>query len=339
MAEALAQFEKGFAREIERLLRRAEKAAKGGWEVSAEAFTDAVCRSVRHRFSKQPAPSPVQIRRYLESLHAEDLALACACCSGSNAAWEHFVNAYRPVLRSAAQAIAGRARHGGEAAARELADSLFAELYSLAVRSEAAAERSLLDYYHGRSSLATWLRAVLAQRWVDVVRGARRTESLDETPEAESTDGASTAAAVAARLPSAGTEPPDPHRARYLALLESALQQALGALAARERLRLSLYYLQEMTLAEIGRVTGESEATVSRKLERTRRELRAAVEAALGRAGLSPTQAELCYEYAQEEWFFDLAQALASDASPGAEAGEEKKPAQVQESRLGSFHE
>ena len=36
-----------------------------------------------------------------------------------------------------------------------------------------------------------------------------------------------------------------------------------------------------MTLAQIGRLTGEHEATVSRHLARTRREIRAAVERAL----------------------------------------------------------
>ena len=43
--------------------------------------------------------------------------------------------------------------------AEELADSLFAELYGLSAEKRG----SLLRYFHGRSSLKTWLRAVLAQ--------------------------------------------------------------------------------------------------------------------------------------------------------------------------------
>ena len=43
----------------------------------------------------------------------------------------------------------------------------------------------------------------------------------------------------------------------------------LDALAPRDRLRLAYYYVEELTLAEIGKLLGEHEATVSRKLERT----------------------------------------------------------------------
>ena len=66
-------------------------------------------------------------------------------------------------------------RSGG---ARELADSLYADLYGVEQRD--GQRQSLLRYFHGRSSLATWLRAVLAQRHVDRVRVERRTEPLPE---------------------------------------------------------------------------------------------------------------------------------------------------------------
>src|SRR5690606_22215782 len=53
--------------------------------------------------------------------------------------------------------------------AAELADELFTDLY----------RQSLFRYFHGRSSLATWLRAVLAQRFIDRIRTSRRTVPLD----------------------------------------------------------------------------------------------------------------------------------------------------------------
>jgi hypothetical protein len=52
----------------------------------------------------------------------------------------------------------------------------------------------------------------------------------------------------------------------------------LGALSPKDRLRLGCYYAQEMTLKAIGQLTGEHEATVSRQLARTRREIRAEIE-------------------------------------------------------------
>src|SRR6202035_4013845 len=102
--------------------------------------------------------------------------LATACMEDRAAAWEHFVNAYRPYLRAAAAAVLRCGSASPEA--RELADSLFAELYGLADGTRG--DRSLFRYFHGRSSLKTWLRAVLAQRHIDVIRAGRRFASLED---------------------------------------------------------------------------------------------------------------------------------------------------------------
>ena len=56
--------------------------------------------------------------------------------------------------------------------------------------------------------------------------------------------------------------------------MQTVLAAAIAALDPRDRLRLRCYYAEDMTLAQIGRVTRESEATVSRQLARTRRSLR-----------------------------------------------------------------
>jgi RNA polymerase sigma-70 factor (ECF subfamily) len=220
------------------------------------------------------APTPKEIEQHLESLHLEDLALATGCAAGSEAAWEHFVREYRPVLYRAAAAID---RSGG---ARDLADSLYAELFGLTERD--GARRSLFRYFHGRSSLGTWLRAVLAQRHVDRVRAASRLEPL---PEDES-------AGVMAAPP----DVPDPDRSRHLGLIRQALRLAVAALSDRDRLTLACYYAQELTLAQIGRVTGEHEATVSRRLARTRRAVRAEMERWLrSDQGLGDAQIRECF--------------------------------------------
>ena len=93
---------------------------------------------------------------------------------GCEAAWEHFFAQYRAYLRSAAAAILRC--QSGSAEACELADSLFSELYGLAAGK--GCERSLFRYFHGRSSLKTWLRAILAQRHIDSIRAGRRFEDL-----------------------------------------------------------------------------------------------------------------------------------------------------------------
>ena len=218
----------------------------------------------------------------MESPYAADLELATRCAAGDPAAWERFVLEYRPVLYRAADALD---RGGG---ARDLADSLYAELYGIKERS--GERRSLFHYFQGRSSLATWLRAVLAQRYVDRVRVQRRFEPLPD----EEGEAAETAGAVA--LATGRAEPADPDRSRYLALVRDALARAVGRLAARDRLRLACYYVQELTLAETGRVLKESEATVSRQLAKTRRAIRGEVEKELrDEAGLKDGQLAACF--------------------------------------------
>jgi RNA polymerase sigma-70 factor (ECF subfamily) len=298
------------------------------WNLTADRFRDALERSVAHRFrcassaSSPQAPSNLvggassstlsstpshtlpdarAIQAYLDSLHAADLALACACSEGNAAAWDFFMARFRPELYRAGWAIAG------ESAGRELADSLYAELYGL--REVAGQRKSLFDYFLGRSKLTTWLHAILAQRHVDGIRRARRTEPLEEGEPGELSSTNSAANLVG----SAGASSPDPERNRFLAILQVVLTAALHELAPRDRLRLAYYYVEGLTLAEIGRLVGEHEATVSRKLERTRREIRKHVEGALRQEKkLSAAQLQLCYEYAREEWPFDLTRALSS---------------------------
>jgi RNA polymerase sigma-70 factor (ECF subfamily) len=202
--------------------------------------------------------------------HSADLELARLCAEGEEHAWERFVREYRPLLYRAADAL------DPTRGAREIADSLYAELYGLG--GGTGTRQSLFRYYEGRSSLATWLRAVLAQRYVDRLRRQRRAEPLPA-------DG------MAGR-----SEEPDPDRARYVALVRRALERAVGRLAARDRLRVGCYYVQDLTLAETGRVMNESEATSSRRLARARLAIRRDVERQLhDEAGLTEHQIAACF--------------------------------------------
>ena len=257
---------------LDRLYRRANA---GRWQVPLDRFAAALETSAAKAPGARPA-SARDLEHYLGSLRLEELALACACAAGSEAAWDHFVLEYRPVLYRTADAL----DPGG--GARELADALYADLYGL--RDRGGERESLFRYFHGRSSLATWLRAVLAQRHVDRVRAERRTTPLpDEEPAAPE------------------SPPADPERNRYLALIETALGAAVAALDPRDRLRLRYYYSQELTLAETGRLLREHEATVSRQLARTRKAIRREVERRLSEAALGPEQIDRCFECVTED--------------------------------------
>src|SRR5260370_9790 len=144
------------------------------WGLSQSQFVCGLERSLRKRF-QDGAPSPSRLEEYLLTLHLEDLALTTGCIEGSEAAWEYFVQEYRGYLRAAAGAISKAGRYAANP--QELADSLFSDLFGL--MDGKRGERSLFRYFHGRSSLKTWLRTVLAQRHVDYIRSQRRLGSLD----------------------------------------------------------------------------------------------------------------------------------------------------------------
>lgn len=287
----LDEFRRLHGRSIQRLFARVDSQR---WQLVEADFAAALHRSVASRFEGVATPSDADVEQYLDSLFIEDLALAGACARGDHAAWIDFLARFRPSLYRAAQTLVR-----DEARANEIAESLYAELYGLEERD--GSRRSLFRYFHGRSSLATWLHAVVARTFVNHHRAAERSESLKEQLAADVSRAGSTAPQPAV----------DPDRGRYLELLRQSLSQALSQLEPRERLRLSSYHVQELTLAEVGRLLGEHESTVSRKLEQTRRALRRQVEERLRRQyKLSADQIRVCYEYALELWPFELTENL-----------------------------
>jgi RNA polymerase sigma factor (sigma-70 family) len=204
------------------------------WGLDPDAFA-------RASDAASPKGGPLQA-------HLADFGLAVACAEGHAPAWDHLIREFRPRLERAAVALDPT---GG---AVDLADELFADLYS----------QKLFRHFYGRSSLSTWLRAVLAQRFVDRLRAGRRTEPLEDDD----------------RVPAvARSGGPDDSVCR--AAVRQALTQAIDGLSARDRLVLGCYYSQGLKLAAIGRLLREHEATVSRHLTRIRQDLRTAIEASV----------------------------------------------------------
>jgi RNA polymerase sigma-70 factor, ECF subfamily len=202
------------------------------------------------------------------SLKIEELALARACAAGHNRAWEAFLIRYREKLFEIANYITRESSAG-----RDLADSIYADLYGTSVRE--GQRISKLASYTGRGSLEGWLRTVMAQEHVNRFRRSRRLVSLDE----ESEEGAQFAA---------------PEREEVVAVdarVEAATDEAIGALDSDERFVLAAYFLDERTLAEIARVLGVHESTISRKLDKLAKSLRKQVLANLARRGMSRRQA------------------------------------------------
>ncbi len=263
-------FEEFLASERRRLeaLYAASRAER--WQVSLDTFARAAWQGVS-------GAEPSEIPRLLDSLRAPDLGLALGCLAGTEAAWDTFCADYRPALYAAARVYLRE-----EAEARDLADSLLAELFGL--DATRPGRNSRLAYFHGRSSLRTWLRAVLYQRFVDEYRRQRRLEPLPEE--------AAQPAAAASSLSAEDDR-------RYARCLGEALEAALRELAPRDKLLLAYYYLQSLTLKQIGRLLGEHEATVSRELQALRGLLRKRIEGHLRRVSkLTALEVERCLDFA-----------------------------------------
>ena len=285
-----------------------------------QSFHTTLTRSAAKRFG-EAAPNLERIQEYFATLHVQDLVLASACAEGSESAWNEFVARYRNYLRAAASAILRRS--AGDPAAIELADSLFADLYGLSEGK--AGGRSLFRYFHGRSSLKTWLRAVLSQRHIDVFRTGKKFRSLD----ADEEDGETRRPRALSKI----ALPSDPYRELYLSRFREALTLALAELEPRDRSRLHLYYAEDRTLAGIGKELGEHESSVSRNLERIRKELRTTVEGLLragkvadggpATPGMDDAQIALCIQYAGEASAIDLDKLFEAPSASQARNGKD----------------
>jgi RNA polymerase sigma-70 factor, ECF subfamily len=209
--------------------------------------------------------SAKQREAFWRSLHLEELAVARGCALGREAAWRRFLAQYREPLTRIAVAMTGTISQG-----EELASTLYSELFGLTERE--GKRWSPLLGYSGRGSLMGWLRAVLAQRRVNLYRKTSRVTALE------------------------GIEPeapvPESIEVEGFEHLRPALEGAIAMLSSEERFLLSAYYLDTHTLHDVGCVLRVHEATVSRKLKRATAHVRKELLKALITRGLSRREAE-----------------------------------------------
>ena len=140
-------------------------------------------------------------------------------------------------------------------------------------------------------------------------RRTKRLVSLDE----EGEDGAQFAA-------------PDPEPLRSTdSRLESSTDAALAALSSEDRLVLAAYYLDGHTLAEIARMLGVHESTVSRKVDKLAKSLRKKILAGMMQKGMARRQAEEALEVDVRDLQVDIRRSLTQESA--AATFSEKKEA------------
>jgi RNA polymerase sigma-70 factor (ECF subfamily) len=224
---------------------------------------------------------------FLRNIRLDDLVLARACARGNEAAWDEFVRTYREKLYRAARAIAPV-----ESVARELADSVYADLFGIRLGKDGR-RISKLESYLGRGSLEGWLRIVLAQNYVNRFRAERRlvgfVEVLDLHPHAGN----------AASLENAN--------------LASATDAALAALSSEERFLLVANYLDGRTLAEIASMLCVHESTISRRLAKITAALHKKIVKKLCEAGIGRRDAEEMLELDVRDLNLDIRDRLTQE--------------------------
>lgn len=273
--------------------------------LNRESFSAILCE-VGSKHATATA-SETEVRTFFLSLRIDELALARACAAGVNSAWEIFLTRFREKLYLSALRIARE-----DSAARELADTLYADLYGTNTR--AGQRVSKLASYTGRGSLEGWLRTVLAQEYVNRYRRTKRLVSLDE----ESEEG------VQFRAPEPEPVPAADQR------LAQATDEAIAALSGEDRTILSAYYLDGRTLAEIARILRVHESTISRKLDKLAKALRKQIVASLARRGMSRRQAEEALEVDVRDLQVDIRRSLTQEPAPPA-FSEKRVEARVRE--------
>lgn len=232
------------------------------------AFEDAVARTIEKARAAWPELdlTPALFRPYLlermpegpnataaiESLHAADLYLACACAVGDPRALAAFERELVPRLR------AHLVRRYGSS---DLVDDAAQQMRELLFMPATPGAAPKIATYSGRGPLGGWLRVTAARL---VLRHARQAQAAAGVPLDSS------------RIPLRSPDG-DPQigllRAHYRREFGAALEATLASLSSRERTILRLHYLEGTTMEAIAALYRVHRLTVSRWLARVRRHL------------------------------------------------------------------
>jgi RNA polymerase sigma-70 factor (ECF subfamily) len=194
-------------------------------------------------------PAAADPCEWLERVHATDVYLAQLCATGDAVALAAFDSAFLPEVG----AYIARTDSSSELA-DEVRQLIRHRLF--VIGDDGGAPR--IATYSGRGPLGAWLR-MIAVRTVLNLRRDREAE-------------ASTVEKVGHRSPA-----PDPEldyiKLRYRPVFREVLEASLTELPAPQRNILRLYFIDGLTMAEIGRLYRVHESTIARQMAKIRRDV------------------------------------------------------------------
>jgi RNA polymerase sigma factor (sigma-70 family) len=207
------------------------------------------CLASRIAELARPDPTGASLDAFVDRLVVDDLYLATACASGDEQAWSEFGSRFFAFLHDFARRLLR------EPNASDVADQVIADLW----------RRGKIAQYEGRSSLKTWLGATVAHAAINAAKQNRA-----RAIRALAFDHASQSDTQRVVEPIVG-EDAGGRLARWVSA-------AIRALPSADQLLILLYYEQNLTLAEMSAILHLSKAALSRRLDRTRRDLRRHIE-------------------------------------------------------------
>jgi RNA polymerase sigma-70 factor (ECF subfamily) len=194
-------------------------------------------------FLARRMPADRDLLELLEEVKAADLYLACGCLAGDPRAARSFEEAFFPVLDRALAGICGRTGQ---------ADDVKQSVYQKVFVGEEGREAAILKY-DGVGDLRAWVRVTAVRMALNLKRDGKRERPL--SPD------------ILVTLPKGGPGPEEDYLKRvYSDAFKQAFGRALGALDHKQRNLLRYYYLDGLTVEQIGRIYRVHKATISRRL-------------------------------------------------------------------------
>jgi len=218
------------------------------WE--GEAFLEFLAQRIHKTSDSSEAEAVEALEERLGALLIPDLYLAFACLRGLPGAAETFDAAMRPVL---SRALSGIVRTPGQV--DDVRQAVYEKLFTPAPGVQPAIEK-----YDGVGALRSWVRVTAVRIALNVHRSRRRERPLSPGLLLTRSDGQ--------------TGPEESYLKRlYSGAFKQAFEQALGALTPEQRNLLRYYYLNGLTVEQVGRIYGVHKATISRRLSDIREQL------------------------------------------------------------------
>jgi RNA polymerase sigma-70 factor (ECF subfamily) len=230
------------------------QAARATWpevELGLDVFT---------AYVMERAPDGMACNAALGSLNTCDLYLACACARGDAAALAVFERRCLGVLDDVLRRMSGVDSDLVEDVKQQLRKKLFV----------ADAGRPKILEFSGRGELRRWVRVLGVREALGLLRRARR-ETRDDD-------------ALAERVGAAIADPELAYfQKRYQHEFANAFAAALQCMSDRERLLLRQYFVDGLTVDELGALFRVHRATAARQLARAQVKLTEQILAALVR--------------------------------------------------------